>query len=434
MSKQSIEDKIADRTAKIGVIGLGYTGLPLALAFVQSGFTVTGIDSDIKKIDALKQNRSYHLDISNESIAEVMLNGTFKLSSKKKLQPDLDCVIICVPTPLNKTKDPDISYILEVIEQIKKIIHPGMLIVLQSTTYPGTTRELVLPKLQSDGLKVGEDFYLAYSPERFDPGNKEYTTINIPRVVGGITKKCTAVTRKLFKTVLDTIVSVSSSDSAEMVKLLENTFRIVNIGLINEVAIMCDKLGLNVWEVIEAASTKPFGFMPFYPGPGIGGHCIPVDPQYLSWKLRLLDYKARFVELACEINSEMPEFVVKKISELLNNHKKAVNGSKILLIGMAYKRNSDDYRESPGQDIMGMLESMGARVRYHDPYIPLIELGNRQYKSVSLTSQRIASQDITVVVTDHSLLDYKMLQQHSQIILDTRNVFGNRKNKKIYTL
>ncbi|MFC1555249.1 nucleotide sugar dehydrogenase, partial [candidate division KSB1 bacterium] len=338
---------ILDKKARICVIGLGHTGLPLALAFVESGFHVLGIDTDKKKIQTLKQRRSYDPDVSDGSIKNAIDSKKFAVRLNTKIPPDTDCIIISVPTPLNKTKDPDISYVLNVINEIEKIIKPGVLIVLQSTTYPGTTRELVLPILEKSNFKVGRDFFLSYSPERLDPGNKEFNTKNIPRVVGGITKKCTEITEILFKQVVDKTVPASCSESAEMVKLLENTFRSVNIALINEVAIMCDKLGLNVWEVIETASTKPFGFMPFYPGPGIGGHCIPVDPQYLSWKLKLLNYKARFIDLASEINTEMPEFIIKKVSGILNEKSKSIKNSKVLLAGVAYKRNSDDYREAP---------------------------------------------------------------------------------------
>ncbi|MFC1729240.1 nucleotide sugar dehydrogenase [candidate division KSB1 bacterium] len=434
MSTSKLEKKIADRSAMIGIIGLGHTGLPLAVAFIESGFSVHGIDVDEAKIKTLKKNRSYHLDISDETISHINACGRLTLSSNKKIPPDLDCVIISVPTPLNKTKDPDVSYILDVIERFSLIIHKDMLIVLQSTTYPGTTRELVLPILEKSGLKAGTDFFLSYSPERFDPGNKIYTMKNIPRVVGGITKKCTNMTCALFETVVDAVVPTKSSESAEMVKLLENTFRSVNIGLINEVAIMCDRLDLDVWEVIEASSTKPFGFMTFYPGPGIGGHCIPVDPQYLSWKLRLLNYKARFVELAGEINSEMPEFVVSRISNLLNDSAKAVKGSKILLLGMAYKRNSDDYRESPGQDIMGILQTMGARIKYHDPYISELIIGEKTYKSVPLTARKLSDQDIVVIITDHDVIDYGHVVKHANLIFDTRNVLRNIRSRKIFTL
>ena len=425
--------KIADRNAVIGIIGLGHTGLPLAISFVESGFSVFGIETDKQKIQCLRDRRSYDIDVSPVVIQRVMDSGRFHLHSNKQLPKELDCAVICVPTPLNKTKDPDISYVLNVSEQLSKVIRKNMVVVLQSTAYPGTTRELLLPHLEKKGLKVGIDFFLAYSPERLDPGNTQYNTKNIPRVVGGVTKKCTKVTKELFSAVVDDIVE-ASAETAEMVKLLENTFRIVNIGLINEMAIMCGKLGIDIWEVVKAASTKPFGYMPFYPGPGIGGHCIPVDPQYLSWKLRLLDYKARFVELAGEINAEMPEFIVNKISKILNEKSKAIKESKILLMGMAYKKNSDDYRESPSMDIMGMLNSMGAKVSYTDPYIPEINLENKCFKGKKLTSDCLTHQDLVVILTDHSLFDFRLVKDNAPLIYDTRNVYNGTRNGKIITL
>lgn len=429
-----LQQKIANRDAKIGIIGLGHTGLLLTVAFIESGFPVVGIDKDAAKIKSLKGNRSYVLDISSETVRQVMSSGRLGLRSTEKLSTDLDCIIICVPTPLNKTKDPDISYILRVTRQIELVLRPGMLVVLQSTTYPGTTHDLILPQLEKTGLKCGKDFFLAYSPERFNPGSSEFKTRDIPRVVGGITKKCASVSKKLFRSIVDTVVIASSTQTAEMVKLLENTFRSVNIALINEMAIMCEKLGISIWEVIDSASTKPFGFMPFYPGPGTGGHCIPVDPQYLSWKLRLLDYKARFVELAGEINSEMPEFVVMKITELLNDKSKSIKNSKILLLGMAYKPNCDDLRESPSLDIFGMLHSMNAKVSYSDPYIPEFELDTRTFKSVGITPQLLSKQDIVVVLTDHSIFDFEPVRTHAPLIFDTRNVFKGKPNKNVYTL
>lgn len=431
---RELDKKISDRVAKIGVVGLGRTGLPLALEFVESGFTVFGVDTDLKKINSLMRSRSYVLDIPSKSVKRAMNSGRLKFAKRGTIPRNLDCIIICVPTPLNKTKDPDISYILEVIGQIKKNLKQGMLVVLQSTTYPGTTHDLVLPNLEEGGLKCGKDFFLAYSPERFDPGSKEYTTKNIPRVVGGITAACTGISRKLFCTIVEEVHTTSSTQTAEMVKLLENTFRSVNIALINEMAIMCEKLDINVWEVIEKASTKPFGFMPFYPGPGTGGHCIPVDPQYLSWKLRLLDYKARFVELAGEINAEMPEFIVRKITELLNKKSKAVKNSRILLMGIAYKRNSDDYRESPSLDIFGILDSMKAKVSYSDPYIPEFKSGDKKIKSVNLSPAVLSKQDIVVILTDHQRFDFEPVNKHAQLIFDTRNVFNGTRSKKIYTL
>lgn len=429
-----LDKKISGRDAKIGIVGLGRTGLPLALAFVESGFTVYGVDTDHKKLNSLRRNRSYILDIPSKSVKRAMISGRLKFAKHGTLPKNLDCIVICVPTPLNKTKDPDISYILEVIGQIKRNLKKGMLIVLQSTTYPGTTHDMVLPNLEESGLKCGKDFFLAYSPERFNPGCKDFTTRNIPRVVGGISTSCTEISKKLFSTIVEEVHTASSTQTVEMMKLLENTFRSVNIALINEMAIMCEKLDINIWEVIEKAGTKPFGFMPFYPGPGTGGHCIPVDPQYLSWKLRLLDYKARFVELAGEINSEMPEFIVKKITELLNKKSKAVKDARILLMGMAYKRNSDDFRESPSLDIFGILDSMKAKVSYSDPYIPEFESGGKKIKSVNLSPSVLSKQDIVVILTDHQQFDFEPVSKHAQLIFDTRNVFNGTHNKKIYTL
>ncbi|MCP4727691.1 MAG: nucleotide sugar dehydrogenase [bacterium] len=429
-----LEKKMISREARICVVGLGYTGLPLALSFVENGYQVLGVDTNKNKIADLKKGISYDVDISQEYLGKILESERLKLSARPVYTEDIDCFIVCVPTPLNKTKDPDISYILDVTEKLSSVITKDTLIVLQSTTYPGTTRELILPIIEKSGLKAGTDFYLSFSPERLDPGNKVHNTKNIPRIVGGITEKCTSFTKMLFETVVDEVVTVSSADTAEMTKLLENTFRSVNIAMINEMAIMSDKLGLDIWEVINAASTKPFGFTPFYPGPGIGGHCIPVDPHYLSWKLKLLNYKARFVELASEINSEMPEFIVQKVSALLNKYKKSVNGSRILVAGVTYKKDIDDHRESPALDIIGIFSDMQADIKYSDPFVEELIIREKKLKSVSLTQKSLAKQDIVIILTDHSSFDYEMIYDHSNLIFDTRNVYKKARNKKIYTL
>ncbi len=429
-----LEKKIISREAKICVIGLGYTGLPLALAFVENGFQVLGVDTNRNKIAGLKKGISSDVDINSEYLGKMLESERLKLSSKPAYTKDIDCFIVSVPTPLNKTKDPDISYILDVSERLSSVITQDTLVVLQSTTYPGTTRELILPLFESNGLTAGKDFYLSFSPERLDPGNKIHSTKNIPRIVGGITEKCTSFTKMLFETVVDEIVPVSSADTAEMTKLLENTFRSVNIAMINEMAIMSDKLGLDIWEVISAASTKPFGFTPFYPGPGIGGHCIPVDPHYLSWKLKLLNYKARFVELASEINSEMPEFIVQKVMALLNKYKRSVNGSKILVAGVTYKKDIDDYRESPALDIIGMFSNLNADIKYSDPFVKELTIHGKKLKSVPLTQNTLSKQDIVIILTDHSSFNYDQIYDHSKLIFDTRNSYKKARNKKIYTI
>ena len=374
---EKLSTKISSREAQVGVIGLGYVGLPLAVEFAKAGFTVTGIDVLQSKVDLVNKGESYIQDIPTETLAALVKSGKIKATTDFSVVAQLDTIDICVPTPLRKTKDPDMSYIVSACQEIAKHFHEGMLVVLESTTYPGTTDELVLPMLERDDLKVGEDFFLCFSPERVDPGNPKYHTANIPKVVGGITAACTTMGALFYAQALETVVPVSSTKVAEMVKLLENTFRMINIGLANEMALMCDRMGINVWEVIEAAATKPFGFMPFYPGPGLGGHCIPIDPFYLSWKTKQAGIEARFIELAGYINGQMPHFVVDKVQNALNDHTKPLKGSHVHILGMAYKKDIDDVRESPALDILHLLKERGAKMTYSDPFVPRIHLDGR---------------------------------------------------------
>ncbi len=429
-----LKERIASREARIGVVGLGYVGLPLAMEFVAGGFRVSGIDVDVAKVEGLNGGRSHVLDVGDAAVGEALASGKFRAFSRYDPIAEVDCVSICVPTPLKKTRDPDISFVTQAVESIYPRLHNDMLVVLESTTYPGTTDEIVRPEIEKAGFEVGRDVFVAFSPERVDPGNRVFTTKNTPKVIGGATPACTEMARYLYERVIERVVAVSSTQAAEMVKLLENTFRVVNIGLVNEVAVMCDKLGVSVWEVIEAASTKPFGFMPFYPGPGLGGHCIPIDPLYLSWKLKALNYNARFIELASEINTEMPEYCVNKISKALNQRRKPVNGSRILVLGVAYKRDVSDTRESPALDMIRLLEADGAEVDYHDPHVPELEapggegssLDGNTRRSVELTPGAVAGYDIVVLTTDHSSVDYAMVQRSARLIFDSRNAFKGR--------
>ena len=419
----NFKTKIENREAQIGVIGLGYVGLPLAMEFVRAGFHVTGIDVDQEKVKKLNRGENYIQDVEDVSVANAVAINQLSATSDFSVIQNLDAISICVPTPLNKQKNPDISHINSVMKNMKDFIHHNMLIVLESTSYPGTTRELVLPKLESKGLRVGYEFYLCFSPERVDPGNKKYKTANTPKVLGGITPNCGLMGELLYKTIVDEIVMVSSPESAEMVKLLENTFRAVNIGLANEVAIMCEKLGVDVWEVIDAAATKPFGFMKFTPGPGLGGHCIPIDPHYLSWKLKALDYNARFIQLAGEINTAMPLHVVGLVQEGLNQQRKSIRGSQILVIGVAYKKNVDDVRESPALDVMKLLENDGAELSFYDPYVSFVKLnGNGINGHKSLTEENLKNSDAVIIMTDHDQIDFQFIEENSDLIIDSRNV------------
>jgi len=418
---EALKKKIVDRSARLGVIGLGYVGLPLALEMAREGFQVTGIDIDRERIDSINAGMSYVLDAPSETLRALLAAGKINATSSLEAITELDTVSICVPTPLKKTRDPDLSYVIAATEAVGNHLRPGQLIILESTTYPGTTQEVVLPILEKSGLQVGRDFFLAYSPERVDPGNRVYTTRNIPKVIGGITPRCTELAALLYQQLVERVVPVSSPGTAEMVKLLENTFRSVNIALANEMALMCNTLGINVWEVIEAAKTKPFGFMAFYPGPGLGGHCIPVDPHYLTWRARMNGFEPRFIELATQINNQMPDFMVSRVSDALNNQQKSLKGSKILGLGVAYKRDVNDIRESPALEVLQKLLAKGALVSYADPYVPEIELGSQLLGSVELTPAALQSTDCVVVLTDHSTFDYAMIVAHSPLIVDSRN-------------
>ncbi len=421
MPKATLLDKIERREAVISVIGLGYVGLPLAVEFAKEGYCVIGIDVDAEKVRLLNAGISYIPDIPTEDVAGLVHKGLLKATTDYSVLKDVDAISICVPTPLRKTKDPDVSYIIAAAEQIARYSHPGLLIVLESTTYPGTTDELIIPRLVSNGFKVGEDVFICFSPERIDPGNKTYGVRNTPKIMGGSTPACLEVAMALYSKAIDRVVPVSSTRAAEMVKLLENTFRSVNIGLVNEMAVMCAKLGVSVWEVIEAASTKPFGFMTFYPGPGLGGHCIPIDPLYLSWKLKTLNYNARFIELASEVNSQMPLYVVSKVMDALNEVRKPVNGSRILVLGAAYKRDINDLRESPALDVIRLLQERGAEVSYHDPYVPDLRHEGVDMQSIELTAEVLRTADCVVIVTDHTTYDWGWIAREAPIIVDTRN-------------
>ena len=427
--------KINDRSAKIGVIGLGYVGLPLAIEFVNAGYEVVGIDTNESKINSIKSGSNYIKDVDDKLLKNAVNDGFLKATTDFNIVQDLDAISICVPTPLNKEKNPDISFIVAVMEEIKGYLHEEMIIVLESTTYPGSTKELILPYIETEIVIPGKNIFLCFSPERIDPGNKIYNTNNTPKVIGGITEKCSKVGKLLYSSIISEIIVVSSTETAEMIKLLENTFRAINIGLANEVAIMCEKLGVNAWEVIEAAATKPFGFMKFTPGPGLGGHCIPIDPYYLSWKLKTLDYDARFIKLAGEINTQMPKHVVSLISSSLNTNQKSLNGSKILIIGVAYKSDINDFRESPALDIIELLEHAGSNVEYYDPFIPSLSFNDVKLKSIKeLDKKNINKFDACAVLTDHSEIDYKLLADNSNLIIDTRNVFKNNNSSHIRRL
>ncbi|HUP27716.1 MAG TPA: nucleotide sugar dehydrogenase [Chloroflexia bacterium] len=422
--KDRLAKKIKDCSARVGVIGLGYVGLPLAVEFVRAGFDVTAIDLDPKKVEAIAKGQSYIKDVESRQIRSAVEQGKLHATTDYSALREVDTISICVPTPLRKTKDPDISYIVSATESIAANFQRGQLIVLESTTYPGTTDEVILPRISAGGYRAGEDFFLAFSPERVDPGNPQYHTGNIPKVIGGVTPACRELAVALYSTVIQKIVPVSSTSTAEMVKLLENTFRAVNIGMANELAIMCAKLGIDVWEVIDAAATKPFGFMPFYPGPGLGGHCIPVDPHYLSWKLKTLDYKARFIELASEINTDMPNYVLDLVADALNDNAKPLRGSRVLVLGVTYKRDVEDVRESPAIDIINLLHSKGAKVDYHDPYAHTLQVIEGQPSLTSIpepTDEVLGAYDAVLVATDHTSYDWGRIAEHAQLIVDTRN-------------
>jgi UDP-N-acetyl-D-glucosamine dehydrogenase len=429
----ALREKIAKKTARVGVLGLGYVGLPLAVEFARAGFEVVGIDVQQSKVDQFNRGDSYVKDVKNDVFTPLVKSGKLRATADYSVIKELDTIDICVPTPLRKTKDPDMSYVVAATEAIAEHIHPGLLVMLESTTYPGTTDELVLPKLEASGLKVGRDFFLCFSPERVDPGNPKFQTANIPKVVGGITPECTETGALFYRQALETVVPVSSTRVAEMVKLLENTFRMINIGLVNELALMCNRMNIDVWEVIDAAATKPFGFMPFYPGPGLGGHCIPIDPFYLSWKSKEAGIEARFIELAGYINGRMPEYVIEKVQDALNDASKPVRGSRIHILGTAYKRDIDDVRESPALDIIMLLQRRGAIVSYSDPFIESIRIDGAILKSEDMTSG-VERADCVVIVTDHSRVDYASVIERSKLIVDTRNALKRFKSDKIVRL
>ncbi len=414
--------KAKDRTAVFGVVGLGYVGLPLAMELVRAGYRVLGVDVNPRIVDSLNAGSSHILDVPSATVADAVRAKKFSATADLSRLKEPDVISISVPTPLSKTKDPDVSYVLAATESVRRALRKGQLVVLESTTYPGTTRELMLPALESTGLKVGEDFFLAFSPERVDPGNERFNTRNTPKVVGGLTPNCLKAAMALYQPAIETLVPVSSPEAAELVKILENTFRSVNIGLVNEMAIVCDKLGVDVWEVIEAAATKPFGFMKFTPGPGVGGHCIPLDPHYLAWKMRTLNYKTRFIELAGEMNAEMPEFWVGKVVDALNEQGKAVRGSNVMLVGVAYKKNIDDIRESPALDVIRLLLQRGANVSYHDPHVAVLKEDGISLTSVPLTAETLRTADCVIIVTDHAAVDYQLIARQARAAVDTRHI------------
>ena len=418
--------KAERREALFGIIGLGYVGLPLAVELARAGYKVLGYDVNQRVVEGLNAGKSHIKDVKDADLREILEAGRFEATTDGTRLAEPDAISICVPTPLSKYKDPDVSFIVAATEAVKATLRRGQAIILESTTYPGTTREIMLPALESTGLTVGDDFFLAFSPERVDPGNAKYHTRNTPKVVGGITEACRQVCCALYQPAIDTLVPVSSTEAAELVKLLENTFRSVNIGLVNEMAIVCDKLDVDVWEVIEAAATKPFGFMKFTPGPGLGGHCIPIDPHYLAWKMRGLNYKTRFIDIAGEVNSEMPLFWVRKTIDTLNMNGKAMRDARILVVGVAYKKDIDDMRESPALDIIKLLEQYGAAVSYHDPYVPALEENGHKFASVPLTAQALAAADCVLIVTDHTSLDYDLIRTHAKLTVDTRHALARR--------
>lgn len=429
--------RIQNKSASVGIAGLGYVGLPLAVEFAKAGFKVSGVDLSPERVEILKNGQSYVLDVSSEEIGRVLRSGSFTISTSYGSLREADVIIICVPTPLRKTKEPDVTYIKEAVAEIKKIIHFPILLILESTTYPGTTRELIVGEIEGKDCQVGREFFVAFSPERVDPGNQIFQTQNIPKVVGGITSQCTELARALYDHVIEKVIPLKSAEEAEMVKLLENTFRGVNIALVNEMAMMCDRMGIDIWHVIEGAASKPFGFMPFFPGPGIGGHCIPLDPVYLSWKAKTFNFYNRFIELATDINGNMPHFVMAKLTRALNQQKKPLNGSRILLLGMSYKNDVDDIRESPGVEIYKLLRQEKSLVDYHDPYVSCIkglqEAEGTVY-SKELTQECLKSYDCVLLTVAHQRFDYPFIAEHAQLIFDTRNAFKGIHSDKIIRL
>jgi len=433
-NKKNLFRKIENREVRIAVVGLGYVGLSLAIGFAETGFKVFGIDLSGDKVRALEEGRSHIGDVSSDDVRRCLRKNLFKATTDFSVLREVDVICICVPTPLAKTRDPNISYILSAVRQIQKYMHSGQLIVLESTTYPGTTSEVILPILEKTGFKLGKDFFLAFSPERIDPSNARYKIKNIPKVVGGITPECGQLAAALYGSMVDSVVEVSSAKTAEMVKLAENAFRSVNIALVNELCIMCNKFGIDIWEVIKAAETKPFGFMPFYPGPGLGGHCIPIDPCYLSWKARIHGFEPRFIELAGEINQSMPEYVVIRVQDLLNKHGKILKGARILVLGVAYKKDVNDFRESPALDVIELLFDKKAQITYSDPHIPHLKWKKHDLKSVPLTSAVLKKADLAIILADHKVFDYFKIIRHARLIFDTRNVLRDLKARHVEAL
>lgn len=423
---KSLLERFARRDATIGVIGLGYVGLPLAVVLADAGYKVIGLDADPGKVNAVNEGRSYIEDVPTEVLAKHVDSGLLRATTDYQDLREVHGISICVPTPLRKTGDPDLSFIVSVAESLKSILHPEMVVVLESTTYPGTTREMVQPALESGGLIIGEDIFLAFSPERVDPGREDWTTVNTPKVIGGITSICTKVAGAMYGQAMEAVVEVSSTEVAEMAKLLENTFRAVNIGLVNELALMCERLGIDVWEVIEAAASKPFGYMKFTPGPGLGGHCIPIDPLYLSWKLKSVKYNARFIELASEINTNMPRYVIQRVQSVLNEAERSIKGSKILVLGAAYKPDVSDVRESPALDVIGLLREQGAQVQYYDPHVPDLDHEGWRMQSIGDPFAVLRDMDLVVLITDHADFDYGRIAKEAKLIFDTRNAFRTR--------
>jgi UDP-N-acetyl-D-glucosamine dehydrogenase len=425
---------VSSKKARIGVIGLGYVGLPLAVEFARAGFRVTGFEIDAKRVATLNAGRSYIQDVPTSQLRDLVRSGMLQATLDFSSLKSMDAIEICVPTPLRKTRDPDVSYIIAAVQEIAPRLRRGQLVVLESTTYPGTTDELVRPMLEEGGMRAGKDYFLAFSPERVDPGNPKYHTKNIPKVIGGTTPACNTAVSELYAHVFERIVPVTSTQVAETVKLLENTYRSVNIGLVNEMALMCDKLGIDVWEVIDAAATKPFGFMPFYPGPGLGGHCIPIDPFYLSWKARQSGFEARFIELAGQVNGSMPYHVVRIVSDALNSRRRSVRGSRVLILGVAYKADIDDVRESPSLDLMEILEKEGAHVTYTDPYVPAIRHGGSLVRSAPFRASTLRAADCVVIATAHKKFDYGLVSKHARLVVDCRNALKGRRERGVFRL
>jgi UDP-N-acetyl-D-glucosamine dehydrogenase len=429
-----LKKRIETKQAVAGVIGLGYVGLPLAVELARNNVRTIGFDVDVRKVSELAAGRSYIPDVPSAHVAEAVGAGLLTPTTDAASLAEADVIDICVPTPLRKTKDPDLSYVVKAVETTASVLRKGQLVILESTTYPGTTDEVVKPALEAKGLTAGEDFYLAFSPERVDPGNPTFQTRNIPKVVGGYDPASTEVAQAFYQLVVETVVPVTSTRAAEMVKLLENTFRAVNIGMVNELALMCHRMGIDVWEVIDAARTKPFGFMPFYPGPGLGGHCIPIDPFYLSWKAKQFNFEARFIELAGQVNGSMPEYVVNRVGEALNAHRKPLNGSRVHVLGVAYKRDIDDVRESPALDVIELLGRRGATVTYSDPYVPELDHGHHRLTGVAVSEAAAGGADCAVIITDHKAFDYPAIVEAFPLVVDTRNALKGVKSEKVFSL